>query len=430
MSFPEAVHGALMRMVRDGSPVAAWVRPSLAPAIAERRAAVRSMGQWAIRARASRKDLVWLHGASAGELLGAVPVVERLRERVDLQLAVTYFSPSGKAAVHRLQPDYAGALPFDTAAECRAAIAALAPSAIVFAKLDVWPTLVATSFRAGVPAGLINATVRPDSSRLRPITRRFLRAAYGRLQEVGAVSEDDAIRLRTLGVDPRALTVTRDAAYDASLQRVAEARESAAAAHRRLTRSTGGPVRLVAGSTWPEDDAVLFPALASLRAAGVDVVPILVPHQPDVATVRRLLGRCEQELGEVAGLWSSGSGLDGTTPLIIDVVGVLAELYLAGDIAYVGGGFGSSGLHSVVEPAAAGLPVLFGPGHSRREAVQLLRAEAAREISPGSVAEVLRDLATRPADRKEMGQKARQCVEREAGGADAGADLVLRLLAR
>jgi len=374
--------------------------------------------------------LLWLHGASAGELQGAAPVVERLREQIDLQLAVTYFSPSGKAALPGLRPDYGGALPFDTPAECRAAIKALAPSAIVFAKLDVWPTLVATSARAGIPLGLINATVRRDSSRLRPLPRRFLRPAYARLLEVGAVSRDDAARLRALGVGEAALSVTGDAAFDQSLLRVAEARESPTAAHRRLTREEDGPVRLVAGSTWPEDDAVLFPALASLRAAGVDVSPILVPHQPDEAAVRRLAERCERELGEAAGLWSAGSGALGTAPLIIDAVGVLAELYLAGDIAYVGGGFGSSGLHSVVEPAAAGLPVLFGPAHSRREAADLLEAGAALEIDRDTAAAVLGSLARRPADRRTMGETARRLVEREAGGAAAGADLVLRLLSR
>jgi 3-deoxy-D-manno-octulosonic-acid transferase len=436
----ETAYGALLGVFRVLSPLLGVLRPGHAADLAERRNAPGLMALWARAARQADRPLLWLHGPSAGELLGAEPVLATLRRELDLQLCVTFTSGSARPAVDRLQPDFAGLAPVDSPRQCRSAIAALEPSAIVFAKLDVWPGLTGAAVALGVPIGLINGTVRPDSSRLRPLARRLLRPAYARLQRAGAATATDRERLLALGVRSEACTVTGDAAFDLVLDRVAKARASASSAHRLLERRAGQtpdettdaemPLRIVAGSTWPEDEALLLGAAAELRQDAFPFELILVPHQPTASAVDRLRHRCREILNEEPDLWTRiASGRSSGAPLIVDVVGPLAELYLAADVAYVGGGLGDTGLHSVIEPAAAGVPVVFGPRHSRREASELLTRGAAREIDATSAAAVLRELSGRPDVRRRMGELARTYVGEGAGAASAGADLIAGLIA-
>ncbi len=440
MNLFETGYGALLGLIRVVSPVLGVVRPGHAADLSERRNAPALMQMWARDARRAESPLLWLHGPSAGELLGAQPVLAALRADLDFQLVVTFTSASARAVVDRLQPDYAGLVPVDAPRQCRSAIRAMTPSAIVFAKLDVWPGLTGAAVDLGVPIGLINGTVRPDSSRLRPIARRFLRPAYGRLRRAGAATSADRERLLMLGVPSSACEVTGDAAFDLALERVETARASASSAHLSFERTAGpqsavsteagGPLRIVAGSTWPEDEDLLLDTASELRQHAIPLELILVPHQPTRAAVDRLRVRCREVLGEEPNLWTrDAADLSPGAPLIVDVVGPLAELYLAADVAYVGGGLGGTGLHSVIEPAAAGVPVLFGPHHTRREASELLKRGAALEIDTTSVAAVLRGFRERPAVRRRMGELAAAYVREGVGAARASADLISGLIA-
>jgi 3-deoxy-D-manno-octulosonic-acid transferase len=346
-----------------------------------------------------------------------------------LRLAVTYSSPSAEAPAARLEPDYHGFVPYDLRGHTDAAVQALRPSVLVFARHDVWPNLVASAARAGVRTGLINATVRPGSTRLRQPGRALLRRAYRALDAVGAVSEADRARLESLGVRPEAIRVTGDASFDQAVARLSAAGERPL----RLPGRPPGVVRLIAGSTWPDDEALLVEAVADLDAVEL----VLVPHEPTPATVERIRNACVARFGRSPRLFSeldtSGHTTSGPRaappPLIVDAVGFLAELYAEGDVGYVGGALAGAGLHSVIEPAAAGLPVLFGPRHDRWEAAELIEAGAAREVDPTSIYATLVSLLD-PGRRRRMGQAALDYVSAHIGADRKGAELVLDLLDR
>jgi 3-deoxy-D-manno-octulosonic-acid transferase len=116
-----------------------------------------------------------------------------------MQLAYTYFSPSARAFADSLDVDFRDVLPFDVASDMRAVLAALAPTALVFSKLDVWPTLAREAARRGTRLGLVSATLAATSSRRSGLASALLREAYSRLDRVGAVSTEDADRLIALG---------------------------------------------------------------------------------------------------------------------------------------------------------------------------------------------------------------------------------------
>jgi 3-deoxy-D-manno-octulosonic-acid transferase len=439
VSLLENLYNVAVNALRPLLPAFGAASPKVSAAVEGRRAAAGEIARWAERDRDPFRPLLWLHGSSAGELAGAIPVVDRVRsERPELQLLVTYSSPSAESIIGELAPDHAGYPPLETMADCREAVDRARPDALVFAKLDAWPALTRAVAEAGIPLGMINATVRPNSSRLRGPGRQLLVPSYGRLDRVGAVSGDEIERLEALGTKRESIRVTGDASFERALERVDRARNLAEPGKRRLPEKAAGQVRLCAGSTWPEDERVLVEAAATLgrsrvaRGEGPELDLILVPHEPDVSAVERIRDLCMEQLGVEPRLWSDS--LDRTAggappPLIVDAVGFLAELYLECDLAWVGGGIGGEGLHSVVEPAAAGLPVLFGPVHDRWEASEMVRRTVAVEVPPEDVPTILSELLGDPRRRADMGTAARRYVESGRGATEASVRLVLDLLA-
>ena len=146
-------------------------------------------GRYAAFARSPNRPLLWMHAPSVGEGLQARPVLELARARLpDAQIAYTYFSPSAERFAQSLDVDFRDVLPFDARTDARAALDALAPTALVFSKLDVWPTLARESARRGVRLGLISATLAGGSSRRRGGAPPRQRAADARGDPGGALS--------------------------------------------------------------------------------------------------------------------------------------------------------------------------------------------------------------------------------------------------
>lgn len=385
--------------------------------------------RWADRERNRARPLVWFHAASVGEGLQAAAVIERLRaHRPGWQIAFTHFSPSAQPFAAGLPVDLAGYVPYDRPAACRAALAALAPSALVFAKLDLWPELATAAARQGTAVGLIGASVSPRSRRLRQPTCALCRPGYAAVTRAGAVSDADAARLHALGVPHERIEVTGDPRYDAALDRVREVR-----ADDPVLALAPRPVTLVAGSTWPGDEAVVLRAFREVRRQRPDARLILAPHEPRPPRLRSIA----QQAG-VLGLPSPERLDDGArawTILLVDRVGLLAALYGAGALAYVGGGFGRAGLHSVIEPAAWAVPPCFGPAWGdSRDARLLLEAGAACALPSGRpdavrvlVARWLAWLGSEP-EREAAGARALAVVEADRGAADRAAALVERLV--
>ena len=442
VSLLENIYNVAVNALRPLLPAFGAASTKVSAAVEGRRAAAGDIVRWAERERDPFRPLLWLHGSSAGELAGAIPGVERVRAaRADLQLLVSFSSPSAESVLDEMAADYAGYPPLETMAACRQALEGSRPDAMIFAKLDAWPALTRAAAELEIPLGMINATVRPSSSRLRGPGRQLLVPSYGRLDAVGAVSEEEIDRLVLLGTREDAIRVTGDASFERALERVDRARQASSASGRRLSDRTPGRVRLCAGSTWPEDERVLVEAMAVLTAsrssgADDDLELILVPHEPDASALKRIRVLCVEHLGVEPRLWSAGPApADGASlgsgmppPLVVDAVGFLAELYLECDLAWVGGGIGGEGLHSVVEPAAAGLPVLFGPVYDRWEARQMVQKGIGLEVEPDLVPSILSGLVDDPGRRTDMGAEARLYVESGRGATEASARLVVGLL--
>jgi 3-deoxy-D-manno-octulosonic-acid transferase len=200
------------RLARGLAALAPPSEHKLVATFAERRGV---LARFAAFRRDAGRRLLWMHAPSVGEGLQARPVLELARaDGSGLQLAYTYFSPSARTFARGLDVDFCDVLPFDATPDMRAALAALAPTALVFSKLDVWPTLSREAARRGTRLGLVSATLAASSSRRSGLAGALLREAYARLDRVGAISTEDADRLIALGVPSRRVSVTGDTRYD------------------------------------------------------------------------------------------------------------------------------------------------------------------------------------------------------------------------
>jgi 3-deoxy-D-manno-octulosonic-acid transferase len=306
----------------------------------------------------------------------------------------------------------------------RTALAALDPTALVFSKVDVWPTLAREATRRGTRLGIVSATLAASSSRRGGIAEALLRDAYARIDRVGAISTEDADRLVALGVPRSRVTVTGDTRYDQVWARAERVdRAGALLAGLASERPT-----LVAGSTWPTDEAVLFPAWTRVVAQQPRSRLIIAAHEPTPAHLAPIEAWARSAGLRAARLDAAGAGE--ADVVIVDRVGVLGDLYALADIAFVGGAFHAAGLHSVLEPAAFGAPVLFGPRFSgTRDARLLLDADAARFVEDADgLRQALLDWLGSPSERIAAGSAARDVVHAGLGAAQRSYALVAELL--
>jgi 3-deoxy-D-manno-octulosonic-acid transferase len=384
---------------------------------------------WAESHREEGRPLVWFHAASLGEGLQAEAVLRELRRRCpECQIVYTHFSPSAAGLASRIDADAADYLPYDIPQNVDRLLSALKPDLLVFAKLDLWPELSTRAFSRGAHVAIVAGTVSPESTRLRWPARTLLQPGYRVVTAAAAVSADDGYRLARLGVIPDRIRILGDPRFDSVLEKVA-----ATSAQDPLLRFGQGAPTLVAGSTWSEDEAVLLQAYAGIRSVYPHARLILVPHEP----VEHHLARIEQ-VASASGLprpLRLGATTEATPLLLVDRVGLLAALYGTGTMAYVGGGFGRAGLHSVLEPAAWSLPVAFGPHwRNSRDAALLLDGEGGTALPSGTVAaaaaleKVWSKWIRDDSNRLEQGRKARQVVERGRGASESSAEMLLQLI--
>ena len=403
---------------------------------------------WSDAHRDADRPLLWVHAPSVGEGLQARPVLEwARRERPDAQRAYTYYSPSARNFARGLVTaelaDHADVLPFDTGGDAAVLLDALRPTALVFSKLDVWPTLTARAAARGVRLGLVSATLALRARRRGRLARLVLHDAYRALDRVGAIDADDADRLVALGVRRDRVEVTGDTRYDQvwTRARALALPPNAAAALAALTASRlgdatgrGGHFTLVAGSTWPADEGPLGEAWLTLRRQDTRARLIVAPHEPTPAhltPIEQWAALNRLRLVRWSALLDDPAAGPEADVVLVDRVGVLAELYAAADAAFVGGGFHAAGLHSVLEPAAFGVPVAFGPRHANsRDAGLLLTANGGDTAPTGrALAELLRRWRTSDTLRTQSGAAARALVEGGLGADRRTWELVQALLA-
>jgi 3-deoxy-D-manno-octulosonic-acid transferase len=383
--------------------------------------------------REALQGCLWMHCASVGEFEQGRPVLEAIkRARPELPVLLTFFSPSGYDARKDLGSTAPGSLvthveylPPDSAANAERLLDLVRPRTVLWVKYEFWPRYLGALHRRGVPVHLVSGIFRTGQPFF-----RWYGAAWRRMLQsfTHLFVQDEASRDLLAGIGLRNVTVSGDTRFD-RVRAIVEADEvlPQAAAFRDQ-----GPV-LVCGSTWPADEAVL---LEGFNLMGLAPKLLVVPHELDAPHLRTIELRFPGPLARWSELEHSPmdrmqptSGHPTTATLLVDRMGLLARLYRHGDVAYVGGGFGS-GIHNLLEPAAWGLPVIFGPQHGKfAEAKGLIDAGGGFAVhNAKELAKVLGRLVTNADARRTAGDAAGRYVRERAGATQVVADHVLRTL--
>ena len=314
------------------------------------------------RLRASRplEKTAWFHFTSVGEFEQAKPLIEAIYG--ETRIVLTFFSPS--VAPNAQSYPYADAavyLPLDTRRNAERLIRLIEPSVIVFSKFDIWPNLVWTASKHGIPIIVVAGTLHAASKRLSRFAKPFFRSVHRHIGVHCAISEADAARFQELCSPTHAIVVTGDTRYEQVYRRAVSVEPDT---EFFLGQATLKRPIFIAGSTYTEDERVLLQAYQLLRENAPENYPhlILVPHEPTPERIKEIRGSLNRE--ELVHLCfselTSEVDLSAVDVLVVDSVGLLAKLYGLADIAFVGGSFRGS-VHNVMEPAALAKPVIFGP---------------------------------------------------------------------
>jgi 3-deoxy-D-manno-octulosonic-acid transferase len=389
-----------------------------------RRGIRRRYREWGAEGRDRSRPLLWVHAASVGEGLMALPLLQSVRRAMpSVQIAYTFYSPSAESLARQMDADFSDYLPFDSVSSARIALDALDPTALVFTKGDVWPILVREASEQDVQLALVSASVPENSRRTTSMGAMLTRDAYRALDAVGAASNEDAARLIEAGARPDRIHVTGDTRYDQAWARARAAPQNVAV----VDALTSTRLTLVAGSTWKSDERELLPAWIALRAAVPEARLIIAPHELADNHMASIEHWATAHSLVVARLDAADADTD---VVIVDRMGVLADLYALATVAYVGGGFHDAGLHSLVEPAVFRIPVLVGPRHSdSRDATLMLSAGGA--ISADGAQQITRTLVRLMTDDSERADRAEAIggvVAAELGAADRSFEIVRKLL--
>ena len=295
------------------------------------------------------KKVVWMHCASLGEYEQGLPVLTALKNNhPEYFYLVTFFSPSGyEVRKNHGIADLATYLPWDTKADVRRFIALVNPVMALLVKYEFWPNLIRELQRKEVPLYLIAGLFRQNQRFFKPWgngQRKLLRE----FAHLFVQNEASLKLLQSIGVQQ--VSVSGDTRFD----RVGAAKQPLAF----MDTFVGARKCIVAGSTWPEDEAIL---LEAIRHTPKDWCWLIAPHEMHEAKLNHLMARLPK--GSLRYTQYEEEAFNGCPVLVLDTVGMLSRCYPYASLAYVGGGMGTSGLHNILEPAAEGVPIVIGKNY-------------------------------------------------------------------
>lgn len=306
----------------------------------------------------------WIHCSSLGEFEQGRPLIEEVKKkRPGLRIVLSFFSPSG----YEIRKNYQSAdcvtyLPADTPSNASRFIELIHPEVVVFVKYEFWYNYISELYRRNIPLYLVSGIFRPGQHFFRWYGS-FFRSMLRKFEGIFVQDEMSLDLLKSAGI------MKTSKAGDTRFDRVVQIARSAGDID-KLQKFRGDERLFLAGSTWKPDEEII--------AAYINRNPgrmkwVFAPHEVEPSNIERIMklfpAGCVR--------FSQYDGSSDARVMIIDNIGMLSSAYRYAYISAVGGGFGK-GIHNILEPACWGIPVLFGPRHTKfREALELIKQNGA-----------------------------------------------------
>jgi 3-deoxy-D-manno-octulosonic-acid transferase len=346
----------------------------------------------------ARTPIIWFHASSLGEFEQGRPVVEAFRKRWPRKkILLTFFSPSGyEVRKNYDQADWVFYLPLDLPGNARMFLDIVQPEMVFFIKYDFWFNYLKSIHDHKIPLYFISAVFRENQYFFRWYGRWFCR--HLRFVSCFFVQNRESEKLlKSFGI--KDVQVTGDTRFDRVF--TISAQKSTMPLIEKFC--AGKPV-FIAGSCWEPDEEVFLPLL---NRKGPDLKFIIAPHDTSPGRIRYIREHVDKPMVCYSEL--NNDNASGAEVLLIDSVGILAQLYRYATVAFIGGGFGH-GIHNIQEPVTFGVPVLFGPNyHKFREAVELVEQGGA--FSSASSADLIKKIIEITGNPQEHDRIASVCLK-------------------
>jgi 3-deoxy-D-manno-octulosonic-acid transferase len=314
------------------------------------------------------KKLIWFHSSSLGEFEQAKPIIEELKKTKNLNILITFFSPSGYNNSKKYPyADLVAYIPFDTNSNAERFIKLIRPDLAILMRYDIWPNHIWAMKKAGITTYLVDATMKSNSARKFPIIKNFHKVLFGDITRILTVSKSDTEGFKDFGINSNKIKTIGDTRFDRVYQRSLTARS------RNLIKDEilKGKKVLVAGSTWEIDEEVILPAFLKLTKYDKDIILIIAPHEPTLIHLEKIENDFAKEIDTIR--FSFLNAYKGERVIIVDSIGILLTLYTYAHTAFIGGSF-KQNIHNVLEAAVYGIPVLYGPKIDKSaEAMELMK---------------------------------------------------------
>lgn len=351
--------------------------------------------------------IVWMHAASLGEYEQGKPVLKNLiTENPELTPVISFFSPSGYEIIKKKSEfPFVYYLPMDSVLNVQQWMNIVDPSLVLWVKYEYWYFYLKAIQKRKIPLLMISGIYRRNQPFFKwygSLYRNMLKAFTHFF-----VQNDSSRRFLSTLIAKDQITVTGDTRCD----RVIETAENFTPIP-LVEQFCAGHKTIVCGSTWEEDEDVWVHYIHKHQ----EVKFIIAPHEIAPANIRALKTRMKTAV-TFTELSENNTSPYEANCLIIDNIGMLSRLYNYADITYVGGGFGDSGLHNILEPAVFGKPVLFGPVFYKNfEAGELIDAGGAISINTAlELEKEVDELLNNDSLRQAKGEAAKGYIYKNAG---------------
>lgn len=388
---------------------------------------------------AEGRPVIWLHCVSVGEAQAARPLARAILDKFPTHsLVVSTTTLTGQRIARSVFQNEAQAViyfPFDWAWTARRALVAVNPLVVLIMETELWPNFLRQCEKLRVPVAVVNGRLSERSFRRYRLIRRFVKRIVSGLELALMQTEQDAERMRALGLSPERVFVSGNVKFDASSE--TNGSTLASELRERFSFQDGRPL-IVAASTHSSEERIILEAFKQIRTRpGLAQARLLIaPRHPErFAEVAELL--------EASGLiWrrrteERGEGDAVCDVLLLDSIGELRSVYPLAHIVFVGGSLVPTGGHNILEPAAVGACTVTGAHTFNFTAIvtAFLEADAlvqlpplAEKDAPAALANVLAELLSKGERRRAIGEQARGVLERNRGATEYTVKLLSPLL--
>ena len=351
----------------------------------------------------NNKEVVWMHCASFGEYEQGLPILKALQAKNPQAFyLVSFFSPSGYLVKKTHQvADLVTYLPWDNRTDVRRFVKKVQPAKVFFIKYEFWPNMLIELQKQKIPTFLIAGLFRPDQVFFKPWGGWFRKLLKG-FSHIFVQDKVSQELLIAIGI--KQVSISGDTRFD----RVQQQKQDLPF----MKAFIGDRKCIVAGSTWSKDIAVLKDIITQTPK---DWCWLIAPHEISDRRIESLMSDLPNNSQRY--IKCDTKFLPKAPVLVLDTVGLLSSCYQYAQIAYVGGGMGTKGLHNILEPAATGIPIVIGKNYDRfPEAVELTQLGSVVSISSQHEArENLLSLMNNKRFRKEKGDINQRFIQANMG---------------